>query len=152
MPIVPETYPGRNPRLTRKEKTLMKQYIEAAGTLSGLHAKHFIDQLARFEQPYVDTVRLISNAKDISPGRRHLFTYMVRTGLAFWAWPKETWVEVIQTAPRQARPQGVRLWMLLLAYLFGNFLYVGALTSFVLMAVSIFLSPTLVVALNKLSP
>src|SRR5258708_18120745 len=96
MPIVPETYPGRNPRLTRKEKTLMKQYIEAAGTLSGLHAKHFIDQLARFEQPYVDTVRLISNAKDISPDRRHLFTYPLRTGLAFWAWPKETRVEAVQ--------------------------------------------------------
>ena len=138
MPIVPETYPGRNPRLTRREKTLMKQYLKAAGTLTGLHAKRFIDQLARFEQPYVDTVRLISNAKDISRGRRHLFTYMVRTELAFWAWPKETWVEVIQTAPRQARPQGVRLWMLLLAYLFGDCLYVGSSTPYGLMAEIIF--------------
>src|SRR5258708_40074184 len=128
----------------------MKQCSEADGKLSGLHAKHFIDQLARFEQPYVDTVRLISNAKDISLGRRHLFTYMVRTGLAFWAWPKETWVEVIQTAPRKARPQGVRFWMLLLAYLFGNFLYVGALTSYVLMADSIFGRDRMDVEVNKL--
>ncbi len=150
MPIVPEAYPGRNPRLTRKEKTLMKQYLKAAGTLSGLHAKHFIDQLARFEQPYVDTVRLISNAKDISLGRRHLFTYMVQTGLAFWAWSKETWVEVIQTAPRKARPQGVRLWMLMLAYLFGGCLYVGSSTPYALMADIIFGKARLDMEVSKL--
>src|SRR5260370_16749903 len=78
MPIVPEAYPGRNPRLTRKEKTLMKQYLKAAGTLSGLHAKHFIDQLAQFEHPFFDTVILISHSKDISLSPPHLLPYIVQ--------------------------------------------------------------------------
>lgn len=130
MPIIPESYPDRRPKITHGEKRLMKQYVSAAGTLSGLHAKSFIDRLARFEQPYVDTVRLISQSRNLSIGRRHLFTFMIQTGLAFWAWPKEIWVEVIQTAPREVQAQGVRLWMTLLAYFFGGFLYVGASTSY----------------------
>ena len=61
MPIVPETYPDREPRLTDEEKTLMEQYVSAAGrTMTGVRARRIIDRLTRFEQPYVDTVRLIS--------------------------------------------------------------------------------------------
>ena len=139
MPIVPQAYPDRDPRLTHEEKTLMEQYVSAAGrTMTGVRAKRIINRLARFEQPYVDTVRLISQAKGICVGRRHLFTYMARTGLAFWAWPKETWVEVIRTIPKKQEPQGVRLWMMLLAYLFGNVLYVGASTAYGFMANIIF--------------
>ncbi len=139
MPIVPETYPDRDPRLTDEEKTLMEQYVNAAGrTMTGVRAKRIINRLARFEQPYVDTVRLISQAKGICVGRRHLFAYMARTGLAFWVWPKETWVEVIRTVPKKQEPQGVRLWMMLLAYLFGNVLYVGASTAYGFMANIIF--------------
>jgi len=55
MPIIPESYPDRRPKITNEETRLMKQYVSAAGSLSGLHAKSFIDRLARFEQPYVDT-------------------------------------------------------------------------------------------------
>ncbi len=139
MPIVPETYPDRHPRLTDEEKILMEQYVSAAGkTMTGGRAKRIFAQLARFEQPYVDTVRLISQAKCICIGRRHLYTFMIRTGLAFWAWSKETWVEVIQTVPKKHEPQGVRLWMMLLAYLFSNVLYVGASTAYGFMANSIF--------------
>jgi integrase len=131
MPIVPETYSDREPRLTDGEKILMEQYVSAAGkTMTGGRAKRIFDQLARFEQPYVDTVRLISQSKGLCIGRRHLYTYMIRTGLAFWAWSKETWVEVIQTVPKKHEPQGVRLWMMLLAYLFSHVLYVGASTAY----------------------
>src|SRR5260370_3908188 len=139
MPIIPESYPDRRPKITNEEKRLMKQYVSAAGkTMTGGRAKRIFDQLARFEQPYVDTVRLISQAKGICIGRRHLYTFMIRTGLAFWAWSKETWVEVIQTVPKKHEPQGVRLWMMLLAYLFSNVLYVGASTAYGFMANSIF--------------
>jgi hypothetical protein len=63
---------------------------------------------------------------------------MIQTELAFWAWPKEIWIEVIQTTPKKAQPQGVRLWMTLLAYFFGGFLYVGASTSYGFIADIIF--------------
>jgi len=63
---------------------------------------------------------------------------MIQTGLAFWAWPKEIWIEVIQTTPKKVQPQGVRLWMTLLAYFFGGFLYVGASTSYGFIADIIF--------------
>lgn len=139
MPIVPETYPDRHPRLTDEEKLLMEQYVSAAGkTMSGGRAKRIFDHLTRFEQPYIDTVRLISQTKGICIGRRHLYTFMIRTGLAFWAWSQETWVEVIQTVPKKHEPQGVRLWMMLLAYLFSNVLYVGASTAYGFMANIIF--------------
>ncbi|HYU72976.1 MAG TPA: tyrosine-type recombinase/integrase [Ktedonobacteraceae bacterium] len=138
MPITPQAYPDRKSRLTDEEKALMEYYVNAVGALSGLRAKNVIDQLARFEQPYADTVRLISHSRNISIGRRHLFAAMVRTGKAFWAWPKETWVEVVQTAPREVQAQGVRLWMTLLAYLFCDFLYVGASTAYGFMADIIF--------------
>jgi len=70
--------------------------------------------------------------------RRHLFTYMVQTGLAFWAWPKEIWVEVIQAGPGRTHTSGTRFWMLLLAYLFCDVLYVGAFTAYGAMAEVIF--------------
>ena len=61
MPIIPQAYPDRKSRLTDEEKVLMEYYVNAVGALSGLRAKNVIDQLARFEQPYADTVRLISH-------------------------------------------------------------------------------------------
>ena len=139
MPIVPESYPDRHPQITNEEKRLMEQYVSAAGkAMTGGRAKRIFDQLARFEQPYVDTVRLIAHTRNLSIGRRHLFTFMIQTELAFWAWPKEIWIEVIQTTPKKAQPQGVRLWMTLLAYFFGGFLYVGASTSYGFIADIIF--------------
>ncbi len=66
MPIVPKTYPDREPRLTDEEKVLMKQYVTAAGrTMTGIRARRIIHPLARFERPYVDTIRLISQTKGI---------------------------------------------------------------------------------------
>src|SRR5260221_868873 len=139
MPIIPENYPDRRPQITNEEKQLMEQYVSAAGkTMTGGRAKRIFDQLARFEQPYVDTVRLIAYTRNLSLGRRHLFTFMIQTELAFWAWPKEIWMEVIQTTPKKVQPQGVRLWMTLLAYFFGGFLYVGASTSYGFIADIIF--------------
>ncbi|HEY4035332.1 MAG TPA: hypothetical protein VGL94_15350 [Ktedonobacteraceae bacterium] len=114
----------------------MEQYVSTI--ITGVRAKCLIDRLARFEQPYVDTSRLIFQAKGISIGRRHLFTYMIRTGLVFWAWSKETWVEVIQTVLRKEQPQGVCLRMRMLTYLFSNGLYVGALTAYGFMTDIIF--------------
>lgn len=126
MPIVPTTYPDREPRLRDEEKILIEQYVHApVGSLTGLHAKSVIDQLARFNQPFIDTVRLGSNTRTIAPGRRHLFTFMLQTELAFWAWPQETWLEVIRTAPQVPKNRGGRFWLALLAYLFCDFLYVG---------------------------
>src|SRR5260370_3346527 len=130
MPIIPESYPDRRPKITNEEKRLMKQYVSAAGkTMTGGRAKRIFDQLARFEQPYVDTVRLIARTRNLSIGRLHLFTFMIQSELQFRSWPEEIWIEVIQTTPKKAQPQGVRLWMTLLAYFFGGFLYVGDSTS-----------------------
>jgi integrase len=151
MPIIPNSYPDRRPQITNEEKRLMEQYVSAAGkTMTGGRAKRIFDQLARFEQPYVDTVRLIAHTRNLSIGRRHLFTFMIQTGLAFWAWPKEIWIEVIQTTPQKVQPQGVRLWMTLLAYFFGGFLYVGASTSYGFIADIIFGKTRMDVEVGKL--
>jgi integrase len=81
--------------------------------------------------PHTDTT--------VAAGRRHLFKYMAQTGGAFWAWSKETWIELIQAAPVGAsKASGTRFWMINLAYLFCDFLYVGASTPYGLMAETIF--------------
>jgi len=87
----------------------------------------------------MDIVKLTSHMDTtVVAARRHLFTYMVQTGLAFWAWPKEIWVEVIQAGPGRTHTSGTRFWMLLLAYLFCDVLYVGAFTAYGAMAEVIF--------------
>src|SRR2546425_3775697 len=100
-PVLPATYPDRHPRLTDAEKTLMEQYATApAGFMTGGRARNVLHQLARFEAPFLDTAGLTPHMDTtLAAARRHLFTSMARTGLAFWAWPQEIWVEVIQTAP-----------------------------------------------------
>src|SRR5258708_23127317 len=63
---------------------------------------------------------------------------MLQTGVVFWAWPNEIWVEVIQAGPGRTHTSGTRFWMLLLAYLFCDVLYVGAFTAYGAMAEVIF--------------
>jgi hypothetical protein len=74
---------------------------------------------------------------------------MARTGLAFWAWPQEIWVEVIQTAPGRTHTSGTRFWMLLLAYLFCDMLYIGASTVYGAMAEVIFGHSVVEAEVNK---
>ena len=139
-PVLPATYPDRHPHLTDAEKTLMEQYATApVEFMTGGRARNVLHQLARFETPFMDIVRLTSHMDTtVVAARRHLFTYMVQTGLAFWAWPKEIWVEVIQAGPGRTHTSGTRFWMLLLAYLFCDVLYVGAFTAYGAMAEVIF--------------
>jgi hypothetical protein len=135
-PILPATYPDRHPRLTDAEKTLMEQYATApAEFMTGGRARNVLHHLARFDTPFMDIVKLTTHMDTtVVAARRHLFTYMVQTGLAFWAWPKEIWVEVIQAGPGRTHTSGTRFWMLLLAYLFCDVLYVGAFTAYGAMA------------------
>jgi len=140
MPIHPQTYLDRRPHLTDEEKALMEQYATApAGFMTGGRARNVLHQLARFEAPFLDTAGLTPHMDTtLAAARRHLFTSMARTGLAFWAWPQEIWVEVIQTAPGRTHTSGTRFWMLLLAYLFCDMLYIGASTVYGAMAEVIF--------------
>ncbi len=140
MPIHPQTYPDRRPHLTHEEKALMEQYATApAGFMTGGRARNVLHQLARFEAPFLDTAGLTPHMDTtLAAARRHLFTSMARTGMAFWAWPQEIWVEVIQTAPGRTHTSGTRFWMLLLAYLFCDMLYIGASTVYGAMAEVIF--------------
>src|SRR6266568_1543994 len=55
-----------------------------------------------------------------------------------WAWPKEIWIEVIQTALGRTHTSGTRFWMLLLAYLFCDMFYTAAATVYGAMAEVIF--------------
>ena len=79
----------------------MEQYATAiAGFMTGGRARNVLNQLARFDTPFLDTVRLAPHTDTaVAAGRRYLFRYMAQTGLAFWAWPKAIWVEVIEAAP-----------------------------------------------------
>jgi len=152
MPIEPETYPDRNPLLTDDEKALMEQYVSApVRTLAGHRAKELLSKLKRFDARFLDVVRLTSHYKvAIANGRRHLFTHMLQTGRAFWVWPKEVWIEVIQNAPISQKAGGTRFWMILLAYLFCDFLYVGPSISYASMATAIFGKELLMAEVEKL--
>jgi len=140
MPISPEGYSGRHPHLTEEEKALMQQYAAApASFMTGGRARNVLHRLERFEAPFMDIVRLTSPMDTtVTAARRYLFTWMVQTEYAFWAWPKEVWVEAIQNAPGAKHASGTRFWMLLLAYLFCDILYVGAATAYWPMAETIF--------------
>jgi len=152
MPIFPKHYPDRRAKLSDEEKALMEEYVTAPVTsMTGLRAKNLCDKLARFDKPFLDTVRLNAEfGRSIATGRRHIFTYMAHTGLAFWAWSNETWIEVIQTAPVAKHATGTRFWMINLAYLFCDFLYVGASTTYGLMADTIFGKTVVDAEVNKL--
>lgn len=140
MPIAAQTYPDRRPHLTSQEKELMEQYATArTGFMTGGRARNVLNQLARFDTPFLDTVRLRPHTDTaVAAGRRHLFGYMAQTGLAFWAWPKAVWVEAIEAASGRTHASGTRFWMLLLAYLFCDVLYVGTSTVYWPMAETIF--------------
>ena len=110
-PVLPATYPDRHPRLTDVEKTLMEQYITSpAEFMTGGRARNVLHQLACFDTPFMDIVKLTSHMDTtVVAARRHLFTYTVQTGLAFWAWPKEIWAEVIQAGSGRTHTSGTLL-------------------------------------------
>jgi hypothetical protein len=84
MPIQPETYLDRRPQLTDEEKALMEQYATApVGFMTGGRARNVLAQLARFEAPFLDTAGLTPHMDTtLAAARRHLFTFMARTGMA----------------------------------------------------------------------
>lgn len=151
MPISPNMYPDRRSPLMDEEKRLMEQYATApAGFMTGGRARNVLKQLARFDTPFLDTVRLTPHTDTaVAAGRRHLFTHMARTGLAFWTWPQEIWSEVIQSAAAKTHPSGTRFWMLILAYLFCDVLYVGASTVYGPMAEVVFGQAVVETEVNK---
>jgi hypothetical protein len=139
MPICPKSYPDRHSALTEEEEVLIQRYLTASGSSLAYWTKSWLKQLARFERPFLDTVRLTTDTdRSLVAGRRHLFTYMLQTGKAFWAWPQEIWIEVIQSAPQGRTGSGTRFWMITLAYLFCNFLYVGPVIPYGNLADAIF--------------
>jgi hypothetical protein len=139
MPIMLENYPDRSPTLTVQEKALMDRYVTTPiGALSRI-SMGLLAQLKRFDRPFLETVRLTNHTNQkVTPARRLLFQRMIQTDLAFWAWPKDVWIEVIETYPSGHTAGGIRFWMLNLAYLFGGFLHVAASTNYNLMADAIF--------------
>jgi hypothetical protein len=140
MPILPKSYSDRQPLLSEEEKHLMQKYATAPeGPRSGGRAKKLIDQLARFDIPFRDTMKLIAHTPQrLAVNRRYLFSCMAATSTAFWAWPQETWIEFIQAAPETQRPSGRRFLLVLLAYLFCDFLYIGPKTPYTPLANIIF--------------
>src|SRR5258708_29343061 len=109
MPIVLENYPDHHPMLTAEEKKLMNRYLTTPiGTLSGISTS-LLAPLKRFDQPFLDTVRLTNHTRQgITPARRLLFEHMIQTSRAFWAWPKDVWTEVIETYPSGHTGGGIR--------------------------------------------
>jgi integrase len=152
MPIVPSSYPDCAPLLSDEEKMLMEQYVTSPATyMTGSRARNVLHKLERFNRPFLDTVKLTPhNRQTVTTGRRHLFTHMVRTGTAFWTWSKRVWIEVIEAAPVGTKSSGTRFWMINLAYLFCNFLYVGASTTYGLMASTLFGSSLVEAEIEKL--
>jgi len=140
MPIQPKTYVTHHPQLTDEERLLMEQYVTApAKFMTGGRARNLLHQLARFETPFLDTVRLTPHMDTtLAAARRYLFTSMLQTGVAFWTWSEETWVEVIKAAPGAKHTSGTRFWMLLLAYFFCDVLYIGSSTVYGAMAEVVF--------------
>jgi len=121
-----------------------------AAFMTGGRARNVLAQLARFEAPFLETAGLTSHMDTtLAAARRHLFTFMARTGTAFWAWPKEIWREVIQTAPGRTHTSGTRFCMLLLAYFFSDMLYIGASTVYGALAEIIFGHSVVEAEVNK---
>ena len=151
MPIHPERYRDRHSHLTEEEKELMRQYATApASFMTGGRARNVLHRLERFEVPFLDIVRLTSPMDTtVTAARRYLFTWMVQKEQAFWAWPQDVWVEVIQHAPGAKHTSGTRFWMLLLAYLFCDVLYIGASTVYGTMAELLFGKSVVAAEVNK---
>jgi hypothetical protein len=125
--------------------------MSPATYMTGSRARNVLHKLERFNRPFLDTVKLTPhNRQTVTAGRRHLFTHMVRTGTAFWAWSKQVWIEVIEAAPVGTKSSGTRFWMINLAYLFCDFLYVGASTTYGLMASTLFGSALVEAEIEKL--
>jgi len=121
MPILAENYPYRDPFVTDEEATLMETYATTpANTMTGVSVRKVLGQLQRFDKPFLDTLRLRAESeRPIAKSRRHLFKYMTQTRRVFWSWSKETWIEVIQTAPGGGQQNaGPRFWMIALAISF----------------------------------
>lgn len=138
MPIRPEMYPDRCPHLTDEERALLDAYVTTPPR--GFGPMHLLRRLSRFEAPFRATVELtVTHEGQVATARRHLFQAMLDADLAFWAWPEERWITTISTAPVGGRyPGGTRFWLLNLAYLFGNLLYIGASATYSLMADAVF--------------
>ncbi len=151
MPILPESYADRHPALTEEEKLFIHKYLTASRSYLAYWTKSWLEKLTRFETPFLDTVRLLSDSNySLVAGRRHLFRYLIQTEKAFWAWPKETWIEVIQAAPQGHTAGGTRYWMVALAYLFCDFLYAGSFVPYGKLAEAIFGTDIVETELNKL--
>lgn len=126
MPICPENYMDRQPLLTDEEKDAMQKCIAAPGEEIGEQMQKLLDALARFEVPFKDAMQLLPHsAKQLVTCRHALFSAMIQTGTAFWAWEDQKWAELIQAAPATMKPEGTKFTFLSLAYLFCDFLYVG---------------------------
>jgi len=137
MPLQPDKYSDRRAWLTEEETVLLSTYLTR--TMSGLGTKRLLEQLARVEAPFLDTVRLTVTRKDqIATARRHLFRAMVERQCTFWGWSHEEWIAVIEAAPSGRHAAGTRFWLLNLAYLLCDLLYIGAATTYGLMADAIF--------------
>ncbi len=151
MPITIESYPHRDPLVTDEEATLLEQYATAPHVMIGLRAKTRLNKLQRFEKPFLDTIRLhAQSCVPVAKSRRHLFKYIAQTRRAFWAWPEETWIEVIH-AVSEKQKAGTRFWMITFAYLFSGFLYVGADAPYGDLANAVFGKETVALETDKLS-
>jgi integrase len=151
MPISALSYPDRHPRLSEEEKCLMQKYATAPeGTMSGGRVKKLTDQLARFEIPFREAMKLIAHTtQQLAVTRRYLFSCMATTSTVFWAWPQETWIEFIQAAPEKQGPSGRRFVLVLLAYVFCDFLYIGPTTPYTPLANIIFGKAVIDVEMEK---
>src|SRR5260370_37032738 len=104
--VPPATYPDRHPRLTDAEKTLMEQYATApAELMTGGRARNALHQLARFDTPFMDILNLTSHMETtVVAARRHLFLYMIQSGLALCPCPNKLCVDVLQSVRGRRRP------------------------------------------------
>src|SRR5260370_18033990 len=83
MPIMLENYPDRSPTLTVQETALMDRYVTTPiGALSRISTS-LLAQLKRFDQPFLETLRLTNHTNQkVTPARRLLFKSRIHTVLA----------------------------------------------------------------------
>jgi len=152
MPLRPEHFTNRSPLVTQQERNLLCEYGAIDGQLlTGWRAKKFLDQLERFDRPFMAVARLNTQTdRSIAKARRHIFLHMARTGTAFWAWSRDEWAGVIETVPVGRTASGARFWMINLAYLASDLLYIGASTTYGLMADAMFRRDIVDTEVNRL--
>jgi integrase len=147
MPIRLDHYPDRSPQLSAEEIALMQEYLTDNKRLESGKVRYLLNQLSRFEGPFLDTVRLSNQTRDkVASARRLLFQSMLHTHTAFWAWPKAIWIPLMD--PQAYR--GIRFWMGNLAYLFCGLLLGEAANNYGLMAEVIFRKETVNAQVDKL--